>query len=551
MVQAGRYSTSPRPEYQPRGDELVFAGRGSVSPGHYSTSPQPDYQQDYQQDYQPRGDELVLAGRGNVSPGHYSTSPQPYPRGDEMVRHQQASPIATRDFAPSPVDGSSYHSHSRSQNQYTSQRSELSGTEVTAHSMPAVPASLVPGVDPTIAQDVSDRIYDERRQQRRYTDQSVTSSTRGRQHSEPVGYAVDNSYQTYVPPGYNHRSSTAYGGPPAESNRSRGVSPVPPRARGASPNPMMTRGASPNPPRARGVSPNPAMNRGVSPNPPRRGLSPQPPPQHMRARGISPSPQHQHTIKRKSVSPAPPPSEHRRLSGIPFGPDSYDALNPAMSTTNSSISRPDPDEKIITHDGREIDPSDHLPMDTWAPEPEPKGPATPASASVRSRASPAGAQPLPTSGRRQLRIAGRPQSQASPVTYGSEPYHNPGTPPAPGSGGRNRLQKRTQRMPALPSTSPAGSSPLAPISSHNYQDTGSDFTPPRLPRASTWDYPSENHAPQYGNSPGGNYGSGPPIPAKVPLPIMSGANGDNEWALMQEMSRIDLGAGRSRRHRHY
>ncbi|KZL74627.1 C2 domain-containing protein [Colletotrichum tofieldiae] len=557
MSQAGRYSTSPRPEYQPRGDELVFAGRGGVSPGRYSTSPQPEYQQDYQ----PRGDELVLAGRGSVSPGHYSTSPQPYARGDEMARHQQVSPIATRDFAPSPMEGSPYHSHSRSQSQFTSQRSELGGTEVMAHAMPAVPASLMPGVDPTISQEVSDRIYDERRQQRRYTDQSMTTPTRGRQHSEPVGYDVNYSNQTYVPPGYNPRSS-AYGAPPPDMNRGRGPSPNPMRGRGASPNPMMARGSSPNPMTARGVSPNPMMARGsspnpmtargVSPNPTRRGVSPQPPPQHMRSRGISPNPQTQHTIKRKSVSPAPPPSDHRRLSGVPFGPDSYDMLNPAVSTTNSDISRPDPDEKIITHDGREIDPSDHLPMDTWAPEPEPKGPKTPASASTRSRASPAGAQPLPTSGRRQLRIAGRPQSQVSPVTYGSEPYHVPGTPPNMSSGGRNRLQKKAQRMSALPSTSPAGSSPLAPISSHNYQDNGSDFTPPRLPRASTWDYPSENHAPQYGSSPGGNYGGGaPPIPAKVPLPVMSGANVDNEWALMQEMSRIDIGAGRSRRHRHY
>ncbi|GJC79583.1 hypothetical protein ColLi_02421 [Colletotrichum liriopes] len=547
MSQAGRYSTSPRPEYQPRGDELVFAGRGGVSPGRYSTSPQPEYQQDYQ----PRGDELVLAGRGSVSPGHYSTSPQPYARGDEMARRQQVSPIATRDFAPSPMEGSPYHSHSRSQSQFTSQRSELGGTEVMAHAMPAVPASLMPGVDPTISQEVSDRIYDERRQQRRYTDQSMTTPTRGRQHSEPVGYDVNYSNQTYVPPGYNPRSS-AYGAPPPDMNRGRGPSPNPMRGRGASPNPMMARGSSPNPMMARGSSPNPMTARGVSPNPTRRGVSPQPPPQHMRSRGISPNPQTQHTIKRKSVSPAPPPSDHRRLSGVPFGPDSYDMLNPAVSTTNSDISRPDPDEKIITHDGREIDPSDHLPMDTWAPEPEPKGPKTPASASTRSRASPAGAQPLPTSGRRQLRVAGRPQSQASPVTYGSEPYHVPGTPPNMSSGGRNRLQKKAQRMSALPSTSPAGSSPLAPISSHNYQDNGSDFTPPRLPRASTWDYPSENHAPQYGSSPGGNYGGGaPPIPAKVPLPVMSGANVDNEWALMQEMSRIDIGAGRSRRHRHY
>ncbi|KAF9880880.1 hypothetical protein CkaCkLH20_01922 [Colletotrichum karsti] len=634
MGQAGRYSTSPRPEYQPRGDELVFAGRGSASPGHFSTSPQPEYQQDYQQqpEYQPRGDELVLAGRGNVSPAHYSTSPQPYARGDEMVRHQQVSPmsmrdprgdemarhqqvspiatrdlrgdemvrhqqvspIASRDFAPSPGDMAPYNS--RSQNSYVSQRSELSGTEIQATGVPSVPASLVPGVDPSLAQDVSDRIYEDRRQTRRYTTESVTTPTRGRQHSQPVGY----NDQTYVPPGHDHRSSMAYGG---QMTRARGASPQPPpqhmRGRGVSPQPyandMRGRGVSPQPyandMRGRGVSPQPYANevrgRGVSPQPYAndmrgRGVSPQPYAHDMRGRGVSPNPHHargisvsphpqqrarglspvppqqsrrgispspHHTIKRKSVSPVPPPSEHRRLSGIPFGPDSYDALNPTASSI-SDVSRPDPDEKIITHDGREIDPSDHLPMDTWAPEPEPKGPKTPATASVRSRASPAGAQPMPTSGRRQLRIAGRPQSQASPVTYHSDPYN---TPPGPGSGGRNRLQKRTQR--ALPSTSPGGHSPLAPISSHNYQDSGSDFTPPRLPRASTWDYPSENHAPQYGSSPGGMRG-GPPIPAKIPLPVMSGAMGggggdQGEWALMEEMSRIDIGAGRSRRHRHY
>ncbi|OLN93034.1 Ingression protein fic1 [Colletotrichum chlorophyti] len=541
MMPTGHYTTPPQPGYQPRGDEMVFAGRGSASPGHYSTSPQPDYQQDYQA----RGGELVLSGRSNASPGRFSTSPQPmYPRGDEMVRHQQVSPIATRDFAPSPIDGSGtpYHSLSRSQNQFPSHRTELSGAEVTPHNVPAVPASLVPGVDPTFAQDVSDRIYDERQQQqRRYTAQSVTTPSRGRQHNASAGYIVDNSNQTYVPPSYHNRGPVAYGSP-SDIGRPRGASPNPPHGRGASPNPMR-RGISPQPPSQH------MRERGASPNPMRRSVSPQPPPQHIRTRGISPIPQSQHTIKRKSVSPAPPPTEHRRLSGVPFGPDSYDALNPTLSATNSDISRPDPDEKIITHDGREIDPSDHLPMDTWAPEPEPKGPQTPASASVRSRTSPAGAQPMPTSGRRQLRLATRPQSQASPITYGSDPYVNPSTPSAPSTNGRNRLQKKTQRMSALPSS--ASSSPLAPISSHNYQDTGNDFAPPRLPRASTWDYPSENHAPQYGSSPGGHYASGPPIPAKVPLPVMSGANGDNEWALMQEMSRIDIGAGRSRRHRHY
>jgi hypothetical protein len=125
-----------------------------------------------------------------------------------------------------------------------------------------------------------------------------------------------------------------------------------------------------------------------------------------------------------------------------------------------------------------------------------------------------------------------------------------------------------------------GSSPLAPLPHH--QD---NFTPPRtLVRASTFDYPSENHAPMYGSSPGessramtrGGY-SAPPIPAKVPLaiagpPVMSGAlpvsrsgggsgsydewggstrGGGGELTLIEEMRRIDIGTGRSsRRHGH-
>ncbi|KAG7113292.1 hypothetical protein HYQ45_016891 [Verticillium longisporum] len=324
----------------------------------------------------------------------------------------------------------------------------------------------------------------------------------------------------------------------------------------------------------------------------RKSVSPAPPPsdepEGRRLSGVPFGPD----SKRKSVSPAPPPSdepEGRRLSGVPFGPDSYDLLNPSLSGGKETLADPDakiithdgreidpsdhlpmdtwapeggketlanPDAKIITHDGREIDPSDHLPMDTWAPEPEPKQ-APPLAPSGRAR--PGGAQPMPPTGRRPLRIAGRPHSQsAAPAPT----YPLPDDPPVtPQSGGRNRLQKRTHRASALPAPPPVGSSPLAPISSHNHQESlGGGFTPPtRLPRASTWDYPSENHAPQYGSSPGGSRGA-PPVPDKIPLPLMSGAlthrssgggGGGEDWALMHEMSQIDIGAGRSRRHGGY
>jgi hypothetical protein len=97
--------------------------------------------------------------------------------------------------------------------------------------------------------------------------------------------------------------------------------------------------------------------------------------------------------------------------------------------------------------------------------------------------------------------------------------------------------------------SPAASSPLAPISPDNYQDRqgGSPYTPTRgLPRAQTWDYPTENHSPQQ-HPP--HHGYGPPVPAKVPLALMSGANmgANDERSLMEEMQSIDIGAGRSRR----
>ncbi len=143
----------------------------------------------------------------------------------------------------------------------------------------------------------------------------------------------------------------------------------------------------------------------------------------------------------------------------------------------------------------------------------------------------------------------------------------PHTPPA----GRNRLQKKSSRMSALPAPPSASPSPLAPIPAQNYNGDGGgrEYAPQRLSRASTWDYPSENHAPQYGSSPGGGSRAGAPsIPPKVPIPTMSGAlvttrgggggghggagYGDGEdWALMEEMKRIDIGSGRSRRHGGY
>lgn len=411
----------------------------------------------------------------------------------------------------------------QSQGQYGGglHHSELDDTQVAepdSHALQQIPPSLVPGLDPALAREVSERIYEERRNERRQRTQSMATPPRGGAAGDwaeaptrdyvnggsPRPYAPQQQYQPY-----DTRSSMSF------SNTGT---------------PIGTRAVSKSP-----------------------SVSPIPSPQ--------PSPNPNRTIKRKSVSPRPPPSEARSGSEVPFGPDSFEALNPTFTTSQSDLALPDPNEMIITHDGKEIDPSDHLPMESWAPEPPAKDKAN-AKSDDRGRdrrySSPRGAQPAPPpSGRRQLRIAGRPQSMAAPPTY--PPDSLPHTPP---STGRNRLQKKSNRMSALPaSTSPAGSSPLAPISSHNYNADSRGFSPPRPSRSSTWDYPSENHAPQYGSSPGASLRGAPAPPPKIPIPTMSGAlvttgggrgaGGMEDWALMEEMSRIDIGAGRSRRHGGY
>lgn len=428
------------------------------------------------------------------SPGtpQYMSEPPSYgnEHQDRGAYPSSVSPLSVQDYSntSSQVSYASQPGH----HQRPSRHSDFEPVHTrNAHSYgpPVVPPSLSPGVDLALSQEFADRRYDDRgyddrRYEARYIQQDVATPPRGRHRSEgPPLYS--NSPHSYTPQSHDGRAMVTY-------NSRHETQPARPRN-------------SPSP----------------NPNP-------------------------QHTIRRKSVSPAPPPAENRRQSGIPFGPDSYDAFNPSMGSPGASAPDPtaeraDPNGKIISHDGREIDPSDHLPMDTWAPEPEPKKQASP---EPRARPSPSGAQPMPPSGRRPLRIAARSdpvitQQQALPPplpTYGQA--EDPRTPP---HSGRNRLQKKARGSAGHNSLPPPASSPLAPISPDNYQERQAQYTPTRgAHRGSPYDYPNENHAPQY-------YGSGPPIPAKIPLPVMSGANGGGEMALMEEMQRIDIGAGRSRR----
>ncbi|KAF7536222.1 hypothetical protein G7054_g4741 [Neopestalotiopsis clavispora] len=430
---------------------------------------------------------LNLSGRGSAASANFP--PSPYGMNNFTT---SPSPIAAMNHYDDRAMVSHSNSFDASGDPYTD-RSMSDGVMVPRSSnfdVAPVPPALVPGVDPALSLEIAARIREDqsRSHERRYTQPApVVTPTRGRQHSEPPASHVPQSYS------HHHRDSGGYG-----ASYSHGASPV----------------------------------------------------ANTQMRRHSPSPNPSHTIKRKSVSPAPPPREDgsgRRLSGVPFGPDSYDELNPSVSSGQEETRNGEYTNaygKIVTADGREVDPSDHLPMDTWAPEPEPKQPKNP-EAAPGSRPALAGAQPLPPSGRRQIRITARPQSMAAiPSPYA--PVDIEPSPPA--ASGRNKLQKkRNHHVSALPAPAPHPN-PLGPATSHQRNST----PPTALVRAGTFDY--ENYGPAYG-SPNGAYISGPPIPAKVPL--MSGGlgpggnAGGEDWALMDEMSRIDIGTGRSRRHGGY
>ncbi|KAF2963087.1 hypothetical protein GQX73_g10486 [Xylaria multiplex] len=440
---------------------------------------------------------LNLGGHGGISHEHYSPShPQTQARYDGYAENTSPSPIPSADYsqALTHVPRGQTYQMDHYQMQPNGMDNRVAGAIEYVPS--AVPPTLVPGVDPSSASHAFEQVHHERKQERRYTQPTqMVVHSRGRQYSEPPSHYAAN----YSPHGQSASSRTYE------------------RA-------LVAYSSGPNTPSAAVENPD-----------------------HRR---VSPSPSANQVIKRKSVSPAPPPSEPRRSSGVPFGPDSYDAFNPSISAAREDSKSADytnADGKIVTPDGREVDPSDHLPMDTWAPEPEPKKTTPPVE--TRSRPVLNGAQPMPPSGRRPLRIAARPQSMAitAPTYATQEPANTRST-------GRNRLQKKNHRASALPAPVSAGSSPLGPATAHQRNST-----PPRaLVRASTFDY--ENHGPSFDSEFSGarmGYGSAPPIPAKVPMmsgglgPATFAPRGSEESALMEEMSRIDIGTGRARRHGGY
>ncbi|KAL2152725.1 hypothetical protein VTH82DRAFT_5909 [Thermothelomyces myriococcoides] len=442
---------------------------------------------------------LNLSGRGGNESARYppesvyQASPNGYPTGAPEIP-QRESPGYAPNFGRHSEPSLSLQNPNTEQRLVT-YRGDI-GDRTNGYSAPPVPASLVPGIDPNISQELSERVNQDRRQQgeMRGVSQQAIVDTR------PRGRSMNDRYG-------NDLSSTAYNAPPAQSRN--GV--------------VYTNGPSTS-------SVNVVIkSRAYSPNPPR---------------DRSPNRHQQHTIRRKSISPRPPVESERGLSGVPFGPDSYDALNPNASSAalqDTASSRPDYREetgKIISHDGREIDPSDHLPMESWAPEPEPKQSSS--AAPPQSRPSLSGPQPAPSSGRRTLRIAGRPHSMLPPAVSSSSGVTFSGgitdsvdsvassQAVASSTGGRSRLQKKSTYRQSTSAFTPmmsgangpgpgpsTGSSILRKSNSGEALHRDTSYTAPRpggISRASTFDYSmdgasADNHGLSHYTS--GVYGTSP------------------------------------------
>ena len=288
----------------------------------------------------------------------------------------------------------------------------------------------------------------------------------------------------------------------------------------------------------------------------------------IRPRPISPA---RATPVRKSVSPRPSmPLNERQRSAIPFSPDSYEAFNPSIGQSGSvndpgaRYETPEQakeasreaerqakigDGPIIGSNGRVIDPSDHLPTETWAPEPETKPPRKGPEVTLRFKRSPQGAQPMPPSG--NLSGGRRPLAEARPNVVPNGVFNHHSAENSPAAAQHARLQKKGGRF----SNAHSASSPAVPTVHSTPSPRG------MMQRNTASDYPAygsdANENQLYGNSPTyyGNRSPGrgdvpPPVPGKVPIHNDMNPSGMN--ALSEEMSRIDIGVsagGRPRRTR--
>ncbi|PVH96993.1 hypothetical protein DM02DRAFT_658662 [Periconia macrospinosa] len=457
-----------------------------------------------------------------------STIPQPH--DDESLQEYREEPSQYIHEGALQQYGSHDYGHHPQERRYTHPRPESRPVSRDA-TMPsplrnetmALPASLVAGVDAS-------------RQQRDSVSHQMSSSyeTRSRQHSEPG---------SYMPPQYDQSSYPH----PLRQQQS------------APPSNALQRYQHPPPEEPRRRSPD-----HVHPIVKPRAVSPAVSPMHTNSPMDDRAPRmpNRSMPTRKSVSPRPPPSEEpeqRRLSGVPFAPDSFDVYNPAASSKSADPDRPgsslEMNEKgqIVTFNGRVIDASDHLPVESWAAEPERKGPEK--ERPTRTRPVLSGARDLEAARDREERYRReraereriRNAANATFGSTGSSPSNalvtsrhdfNQNSPinagamvlasATPPSTGRNRLQKRSPR----------------PMSTSTYESPTHMHSSPGIPMPNTHVLRERENVGGYGSSP--SYGqdsrhsiAAPPIPAKIPIERGS----EDMMALSLELQSIDIGPG--------
>ncbi|KAH9835974.1 Protein kinase C conserved region 2 (CalB) [Teratosphaeria destructans] len=225
---------------------------------------------------------------------------------------------------------------------------------------------------------------------------------------------------------------------------------------------------------------------------------------------------------RKSVSSRPSPIDSGSPS-VPFSPDSFDSYNPNARPSPLAASPHAPyqvrggaenaEERkgpIVGWHGQEIDPSDHLPVDSWAPEPEKK---TPTKTYGLGRDRDFG----PRTSQGGVRTSGGRISKDTVVTMRMKGASGADPGSIPASAGRNRLQKKAQ--------SPG----VEPLREHrNYNSTA-------VPNP----YEQQEYSRHGGfgsSSSHSGYGA-PTVPPKVPF-------SSEEDALAREISSIAIGSGR-------
>lgn len=250
------------------------------------------------------------------------------------------------------------------------------------------------------------------------------------------------------------------------------------------------------------------------------------------------------TPARKSVSPHPAttPNSASGGSSVPFSPDSFTIHNPASSqptlpagnsphspyqiSPGAVVGRDEPTGPIVNWHGQEIDPSDRLPVDSWAPEPEKKvQPKTYGMGRDRDFG-PRSAQPSSAPGSRNLT-----RDTVINVRLKGQPPQQQQLPQEPESPTRNRLQKKS----AQPSSRSPGT--LEPLRErHNFNSVS-------VPDP----YAQQEYSSGFYGGSSGGFGSNSAGGSGGFNPSFSGyASASSIDALAREISNIDIGSGAGR-----